>query len=135
MFRQIGDLWGVAGVLRDLGDLACRSGDFPAAPEFYKEALAIFHTLGHRRGMAVVLEHLVVCATRNSRPESALKLASAAAAMRENLGISLSPAEQQEIDQYIRTACEKMSKDEQAIAWANGRSMSADELLQYVRGD
>jgi predicted ATPase len=135
MFRQIGDLWGVAGVLRDLGDLACRSSDFPAAPEFYKEALAIFHTLGHRRGMAVVLEHLVVCATRNSRPESALKLASAAAAMRENLGISLSPAEQQEIDQYIRTACEKMSKDEQAIAWANGRSMSADELLQYVRGD
>ena len=38
-------------MLRDLGDLARRDGDHRRAADFYKEALAIFHKLGHRRGM------------------------------------------------------------------------------------
>lgn len=132
-FQQIGDPWGVATVLRDLGDLARRGGDYPEAARFYKEALAIFHKLGYRRGMAVVLEHLAVCATHNARPDCALTLASAAAVMRENLGISLSPAQQQGLDQCINTACEKLAKVEQTRAWAEGRSMSADQILQYVQ--
>jgi tetratricopeptide (TPR) repeat protein len=132
-FQQIGDLWGVAGVLRDLGDLACRDGDHAGASSFYKEALEVFHTLGHRRGIAVVLEHLADCATWNGRPHCALKLASAAAAMRENLGISLSPAEQLEFDQCIHSACQKLSKAEQTTVWAEGRSMTAGQLLEYVR--
>jgi predicted ATPase len=132
-FQQISDPWGVATVLRDLGDLARRAGDYPGASRFYKEALATFHTLGHRRGMAVVLEHLAVCAIYNARPDCALKLASAAASMRENLGISLSPAEQQELDRCINDACEKLPKLEQTKAWAEGRSMTADQVLEYVR--
>jgi predicted ATPase len=132
-FQQIGDPWGVAGVLRDLGDLACRDGDHSSASSFYKEALEVFHTLGHRRGIAVVLEHLAGCATWNGRPYCALKLASAAAAMRENLGISLSPAEQLEFDQCIHSACQKLSKAEQTTVWAEGRSMTADQVLEYVR--
>ena len=132
-FQQIGDPWGVATVLRDLGDLARHGADYPEASRFYKEALIIFHTLGYRRGMAVVLEHLAVCATYNTRPDCALKFASAAAAMRENLGISLSPTEQQEFDQCINSACEKLPKAEQTKAWAEGRSMTADQVLEYVR--
>lgn len=132
-FQQIGDLWGVAGVLRDLGNLACRSGDYAAASGSYKEALAVFHTLGHRRGMAVVLEHLAVCAMSNGRPDCALRLVSAAATMRESLGISLSLAERHELDQCIHNASEKLSKAEQTAAWGEGRSMSTDQVLEYVR--
>lgn len=132
-FQQIGDLWGIAGVLRDLGELASRDGEHSGASHFYKEALSIFHTLGNRRGMAVVLEHLAVCATWNARPDFALKLASAAAAMRENLGISPSPVEQQELDECIHRACEKLSKAEQTTVWAEGQSMTVEQVVEYVR--
>jgi predicted ATPase/serine/threonine protein kinase len=131
-FQQIEDHWGVAGVLRDLGDLARRDGDHRRAADFYKEALAIFHKLGHRRGMVRVLEHLAACADDDGRPDRALILAGAAAAMRETLGISLSQAEREELDEPIQSACEKLPKSEQTKAWAEGRSMTADQVLQFV---
>jgi hypothetical protein len=119
-------------VLRDLGDLARRDGDHRRAADFYKEALAIFHKLGHRRGMVRVLEHLAACADDDGRPDRALILAGAAAAMRETLGISLSQAEREELDEPIQSACEKLPKSEQTKAWAEGRSMTADQVLQFV---
>ena len=132
-FQQIGDLWGVAGVLRDLGDLACRGHNHRHAAALYKDALAVFHKLGHQRGMAVVLEHLAACASYDNRPGCALKLAGAAAVMRENLGISLSPAEQEELDQTISRAREKLPEAEQTKAWAEGRAMTADQVLEFVQ--
>ena len=133
-FQQIGDSWGVAGVIRDLGDLACREGDHRRASGLYRDAVAIFHKLGHRRGMAVVLDHLAACANNGDRPDWALKLAGAAAVMRENLGISLSTAEREQLDQTIHTACERLPKPEQSKAWAEGRSMTADQVLEFVLG-
>jgi tetratricopeptide (TPR) repeat protein len=133
-FQQIGDSWGVAGVIRDLGDLACREGDHRRASGLYRDAVAIFHKLGHRRGMAVVLDHLAACANNGDRPDWALKLAGAAAVMRENLGISLSTAEREQLDQTIHTACERLPKPEQSKAWAEGRSMTADQVLAFVLG-
>jgi predicted ATPase/tRNA A-37 threonylcarbamoyl transferase component Bud32 len=132
-FQQIGDLWGVASVLRDLGDLASRSHDHLHAVDFYKDALAVFHKLGHRRGMAVVLEHLATCASCDNHPGYALKLAGAAAVMRKNLGISLSPAEQEELDQAISRARDKLPEAEQTKAWAEGGAMTADQALEFVQ--
>jgi hypothetical protein len=83
--------------------------------------------------MAVVLEHLAACASYDHRPACALKLAGAAAVMRENLGISLSPAEQEELDPTIRRAREKLSEVEQTKAWAEGRAMTADQVLEFVQ--
>jgi len=132
-FQQIEDLWGVAGVLRDLGDLACRGHNHLHAAALYKDALAVFHKLGHRRGMAVVLEHLAVCASYSDRPDCALKLAGAAAIMREKLGIALSAMEHDELDQTIKRACKKLPTAEQTKAWAEGRSMTADQVLEFAR--
>ena len=132
-FQRIGDLWGVAGVLRDLGDLACRGHNHIHAAALYKDALAVFHKLGHRRGMAVVLEHLAACASYDNSPGGALKLAGAAAVMRENLGISLSPAEQEELDRTIGRAREKLPEAELKNAWAEGRAMTADRVLEFVQ--
>jgi predicted ATPase len=133
-FQQIGDPWGMAGVLRDLGGLAYRGGDYRLAQGLYKEAVVIFHKLGHRRGMALMLEHLAACANKSDRPDWALKLASAAAAMRENLGISVSTAEHEQLDQTIHAACERLPKPEQSKAWAEGRSMTANQVLEFVLG-
>ena len=134
LFREADDPWGAAAVLRDLGNLACREGDRPGACEFYKQALSIFQKIGHRRGMPLVLQHLARCASEMGEPVSALVLASAAAAMREKLGISISPAERVELDQTIHGACDQLPAAEQSKAWAEGRSITVEQVLAFVLG-
>ena len=53
--------------------------------------------------------------------------------MRKNLGISLSPAEQEELDQAISRARDKLPEAEQTKAWAEGRAMTADQVLEFVQ--
>jgi hypothetical protein len=53
--------------------------------------------------------------------------------MRENLGISLSPSEQEELDWTISRARENLPEAEQTKAWAEGRAMTADQVLEFVQ--
>jgi tetratricopeptide (TPR) repeat protein len=131
-FQQIEDHWGVGGVLRDLGDLTRRDGDYSRAAAFYKEALAVFRKLGHRSGVARALELLACCAACQAAPERALKLAGAAAALREELGTPLSAAEREELDQILRRVRENLTAPDQAKAWAEGRAMTLDQILEYA---
>jgi tetratricopeptide (TPR) repeat protein len=131
-YRQIDDPWGIAAVLRDLGDLACRDGDPSGACVFYREALSIFHKMGHRRGMALLLQRLARCAGEKGHPDRALTLAAAGAAMREKLGMSLSPAEHDELDRVMERARGELPAVKQDQAWSDGRAMTVDNLLEYV---
>jgi predicted ATPase/DNA-binding winged helix-turn-helix (wHTH) protein len=132
-FRQVDDLWGVAAVLRDLGDLASRDHD-PDAYVLYKDALSIFHKTGHRRGMTLVLRRLADCAVQSGQPANALTLAAAAASLREHLGISLSPMEQEKLDRTVQTARAQLSTVDQNLSWSEGRSMAIDQLVEYALG-
>ena len=133
-FQQIKDDWGVAGGLRDLGDLARHSGDYSGASGYYKQALGVFRKLDHRRGMVRVLEHLACCSVSDARPDRALRLAGAAAAMREKLGMPPSAAEQKELDQMLRDTRDNLGEAEQMKSWAEGHVMSIDNVLEYVLG-
>jgi predicted ATPase/serine/threonine protein kinase len=130
-FRHIDDVWGVAAVLRDLGDLACSDGD-PNACIFYKDALSLFHKTGHRRGMTHLLQRLAHCAVESGRPDCALTLAGTAAALREQLGISLSPTEQENLDRTLQAARAQLPAVEQNQAWSHGRTMPLDQLVEYA---
>jgi tetratricopeptide (TPR) repeat protein len=130
-FRQIEDLWGIAAVLRDLGDLACLDRD-PDACAFYKDALSIFHETGHRRGMALLLQRLAHCAVQSGRPACCLTLAGAAAGLREQLGISLSATEQENLDRTLQAARVQLPAIEQNHSWSEGRSMTIDQLVEYA---
>lgn len=134
-FQQIKDDWGVAGGLRDLGDLARQCGDYSAASGYYKQALGVFRTLDHRRGMARVLEHLACCSVWQGRPDYALRLAGAAAAMREKLGMPPSAAERKELDQMLSDTRDDLAEAERTKSWAQGHAMSADQVLEYVIGE
>jgi len=131
-FRQIDSRWDIASVLRDLGHLSRQEGDYRGAAAMYREALAIFQALRHRRGIARVLEHLACCAACQSRPERALKLAGAAAALREKLGTPLSAAERAELENSLRQARQQLSTAEQEGCWAEGWSNTADQNLAYA---
>jgi tetratricopeptide (TPR) repeat protein len=131
-FQQIKDDWGVAGGLRDLGDLMRQSGDYSGASGYFKQALGVFRRLDHRRGMARVLEHLASCSVRQGRMSRALRLAAAAAAMREKLGMPPSAAERKDFDQMLSDIREKLTDAEDTECWAEGHAMTVDQVFAYV---
>jgi len=50
-FRQLGDRWGIAGSLADLGNLARDQGNFNVAHSLYRESMKMFQALDHKRGV------------------------------------------------------------------------------------
>ena len=90
------DGWGIASALSDLAGLSWDQGDNDEARRLYGESIRMFQNLGHKRGIARVLECLAANAAAQSNAEQSLHLAGAAAALRQRLGAPLTPAEQHE---------------------------------------
>jgi len=127
-FREAGDPWGSARSLTDLAYIDCEQGDHLAAHAAYREALEIFADLGHRRGMARALEGSACLALAQGHAERALKLAAAAAHLRQLISAPLHQAEQFKLDQMLLPAWESLSEAEGKRAWAEGSAMSLEKL-------
>jgi predicted ATPase len=129
MFRELGDRWGIAGSLWDLGNLARGQGDFAGAHLLYRESLENYQELDHRRGIARLLDCFAGSAAAQSQPERALRLAGAAAALRETLGAGLTPAEQSQLAASLEPARKALSNAAGASAWMEGWAMPADTAI------
>ncbi|MGB9478946.1 MAG: protein kinase, partial [Candidatus Acidiferrum sp.] len=103
-FRQVDDQWGIAGSLADLGNLAREHQDYATADSLYRESLGIFRKLEHKRGIARLLEALACSAAGQSEAERALRLAGAAAALRQSIGAPLVPTEQAKLERSLDEA-------------------------------
>ena len=132
-FRDLGDPWAIAGALADLGRLARERGDAEAAQALYSESLKLFEGLGHRRGIARLLEELACSAVSQEDLRGALRLAGAAAALRETIGASLTPAEQATFERPLELARITLGAAESASAWSEGRVMPIEQVVAYAR--
>lgn len=133
-FREAGDPWGSARSLTDLAYIDCEQGNHVAAHEGCREALEIFASLGHRRGMARALEGSACLALAQGHAERALKLAAAAAHLRQVISAPLHQAEQSKLDQMLLPAWKSLNEAEGKRAWAEGSAMSTDKAVQYSLG-
>jgi tetratricopeptide (TPR) repeat protein len=129
IFREAEDPWGSARCLTDLGHIDCDEGNHSAAHSAYREALKIIGRLGHRRGIARVMEGYACLALARGQADRALKLAAAAASLRQQ--IPLHQEEQSKLDQMLRTAWNSLSEAEGKRAWEAGAAMSMEEAVQY----
>ena len=102
-----------------------------AARTAFREALEIFAGLGHRRGAARALEGSACLALAQGYAERALKLAAAAAHLRELISAPLHQAEQSKLDQTLLPAWESLTEAEGKRAWTQGSAMSLQEAIQY----
>ena len=128
-FREIDDRWGIGRTLADLASLDLQAGEYANADRSITAALQAFRALGHQRGVARQLESLAWCASCQSRDASAVRLASAAAAIRRRIG---APAKQKEKDTVERTlaqASTRLTLEAFADAWKDGRTGTLDRLL------
>ena len=128
-FRQFGDRWGIAGSLADLGNLARQRGDHRGAHAFYVESLRLFQELGHKRGIARVLESVARAAAEERQPERALRLAGAAAALRQALGAPLPRNDQDRLEESLRLARQALPETLSAAAWMEGWAMPENRAI------
>ncbi len=71
LFKEIGDVWGIAECSHLLGQMALQQGDVFAAQILFDQSLALFRTIGNRRGIARSLAQLGETAARRQDWEKA----------------------------------------------------------------
>jgi predicted ATPase len=132
IFRELGDRWGIAGTLADLGNLAREERNCTAADSLYRESIKLFQELEHKRGMARLLECFACSAAVQLEGERALRLAGAAAAMRQNIGAPLTPAEQARLEASLDSARQGLSHTAGTTAWLEGWAMRVEKAIDEV---
>jgi tetratricopeptide (TPR) repeat protein len=132
IFWELGDRWGIAGTLADLGSLAGEQGDYSTAHSLYRESIIIFQELEHNRGIARLLECFACSAAAQVDAERSLRLAGAAAALRQNIGAPLTPTERIKLESNLEPARQAMSNTAGTTAWLQGWALPVEKAIEEV---
>jgi predicted ATPase len=132
IFRELADRWGVAGTLADLGTLAREQGDYSTAVSLYRESIKIFQELDHKRGIARLLECFACSAAAQLEAERSLRLAGAAAALRQNIGAPLTPAEQAKLEAALELSRRTLTNTAGTTAWLEGWALPVEKAIEEV---
>jgi predicted ATPase len=134
IFRRINDGWGVGRVLTDLASLDMNAGDYAAADRALTEALHILSGLGHQRGVARRLELLALSAARQARHAAAVRLAGAAAVIRQNIRVPADGGDRQKLESALSESRACLGPREFEMAWAEGQITPPGQLVPPVPG-
>jgi predicted ATPase len=132
IFRELGDRWGIAGTLADLGNLVREQGNYFAACSLYRESIKIFQELDHKRGIARLLECFAGAAAVQLEAERSLRLAGAAAALRQNIGAPLTPAEQSKLEASLTPARQALTNTVGVTVWLEGWTLPVEKVIEEV---
>jgi tetratricopeptide (TPR) repeat protein len=132
IFRELGDRWGIAGTLADLGSLAREQGNYAGARTLYSQSIRMFQELDHKRGIARLLECFASAAAVQLEAKRSLRLAGAAAALRQNIGAPLTPVEQAKLEANLQPARQALSNAAGTTAWLEGWALPAERAVEEV---
>ena len=132
IFRELGDRWGIAGTLADLGNLAREQQNYPIALTLYRESIRLFQELNHKRGIARLLECFACSAAVQLEAARALRLAGAAAALRQNIGAPLTPGEQAKLEASLHPARQALTNTAGVTAWLEGWALPVEKAIEEV---
>jgi predicted ATPase len=131
-FNELGDCWSAGSLLVDLGTLALDSGETDAGLDRFRQAAEAFRQLGgHKRGLARVLEGFALAASLEGNAQRAIRLAGAAAALRNAIGTPLTPAEQRQVTSSLERAHAALSPAVRSQAWSEGWTMTMEQAIEY----
>ncbi len=132
IFCELADRWGIAATLADLGNLAREQADYSTARSLYRDSIRIFQELDHKRGIARLLECFACSAASQLDAERCLRLAGAAAALRQNIGAPLTPAEQTRLEATLAPARQALSPAAANAAWSAGLALPMEKAVEEV---
>jgi non-specific serine/threonine protein kinase len=130
-FRASNDRHYLALELHRSGDLACADGDSRAAYLAYRECLILAGEAGLPDQVAYALEGFAMLAAAQAQCERALRLAGAAAAIRDTTGRPRTPAEAPRLEQALAVARASLGCLGEA-AWQSGRRMTPQQAVDVA---
>jgi tetratricopeptide (TPR) repeat protein len=132
LWRDLGSVnWGIPWALLGLGDLCLQRGDHAAARSCFAESLMLAR---QENQIAASLEALAGLAAMQGQPARALRLAAAAAALRDRIGEPPWPANQAALTRRLAAAREALSAEGQAAAWADGQALTVEQAVAEALG-
>jgi non-specific serine/threonine protein kinase len=114
-----------------LGLLAHAQGDDAEAAAWFAEALPVACRISNPRRIAALLEGFATLAVRH-QPERAIRLAGAAAALREASGTRLTPSGQDALRQELALARRLLDDEAISAAWAAGTRLTVDQAVSLA---
>jgi predicted ATPase/class 3 adenylate cyclase len=129
--RDVGDGVGVVVALVNLGFASLNRDRTDDAASAFREALALLREVQDRESIAYCLDGIGAVALRRGDAETALRLLSAAASLREAIGASLPPFER-EFHDGAREEARRSAADRAAAAEEAGRALATDEALDLA---
>jgi predicted ATPase/DNA-binding CsgD family transcriptional regulator len=129
LYREVGDKEGIALMTRHLGRIARTQGDYGRAATLYDESLRLYEELGNKLGTAQALEGMAALRAAYGQPEPATRCWAAAEALREEIGAPLENIEHTKHETFIAAAREALDEEAFANAWAEGRKLTPEQVL------
>jgi tetratricopeptide (TPR) repeat protein len=126
--RELDDVSKTAVCLTDLGLSALRQGALERAEEQLQESLALCARLMDRQTAALCLCGLAGLAGARGDGVRAARLAGAAEALRQRVGVALWPVENAIYDDLVHPLRDVVGDTEFSRAWADGRLLESDVL-------
>jgi hypothetical protein len=126
----LGDRWGIARSLTDLGRLASEQNNHEDARALLAQALRTFAELSHTRGVATVLEELACVAVREQDFEHALTLCAAAEGLRQRIGALKRQRERARLDRILEPAWREIDALTSRAIWTQGLRMRLNEAIR-----
>ncbi|HEY2441680.1 MAG TPA: LuxR C-terminal-related transcriptional regulator [Streptosporangiaceae bacterium] len=126
ILREIGARPEIARCLAGLGRVAMDLGAIEQARRHLTRSLRLSHATGSRIGVARGLEAFAALTGHESRPELAVQLAAAAAALREAAG--LPPLSGARVEAYLAPA-RRLGDATVARLWASGQALTSEAAV------
>jgi predicted ATPase/class 3 adenylate cyclase len=135
LHREQGDQLSVTGHQSEMAHVARQLGNYEEALALYRETLPEWQEIGHRGAVAHQLECFAFIAKAQEEGERAVKLMSAAEALRRGSSSQRTPQERIEYDREL--AGLRAGMDEKAFnsLWAEGQSMNMEQAIDLALGE
>ncbi len=135
LHREMGDHLSVTGHQTAMAHVARQVGNFQEALALYRETLPDWQKMGHRGAVAHQLECFAFIAKAQEQEERAIKLMSAAEALREVSSSSRTPQERIEYERELAELRAGMDEKTFNLLWAEGQSMNMEQAIDFAMGE
>jgi tetratricopeptide (TPR) repeat protein len=132
LHRKMGDQLSVTGHQSGMAHIARQMGNYKEALVLYRETLPDWQKIGHRGAVAHQLECMAFIAKAQEQGERAVKLMSAAEALRELSNSPRTPQEGIEYDRELAVLRTGMDEKTFHLFWAEGQSMNMDQAIDFA---
>jgi tetratricopeptide (TPR) repeat protein len=132
LHEELEDLFGIYGSLFPAGRTAAELGDLVTGRRHLLRALAMAEGFGDRTGIALSLDNLADQEITGGQAVRGIRLAAAAAAIKESVAGQAPPELTHLADPRERAGAD-LSEETIGLAWEEGRAMTLEQALAYAR--